>query len=169
MKSTKVLLKQAEASQPYVGYVREQLDLVGVRVRKWMPWDPDSYRYEAFRETRQVLLPIPIDSWSFMVCLHEIGHISMGERVFSYLDEYVAEQWAIKRAKQAYGIVDLDYEKDARRYVWMHIIQNRLFYNLQTNKIKPYVLDWIEATPQQVDLDVKVFHALHGTNSLILR
>ena len=93
----------------------------------------------------------------------------MGERVFSYLDEYVAEQWAIKRAKQAYGIVDLDYEKDARRYVWMHIIQNRLFYNLQTNKIKPYVLDWIEATPQQVDLDVKVFHALHGTNSLILR
>lgn len=167
MNSTRTLLHKAD-QLPYMGYVREQLELVGVRVRKWVPWDVDSNEPEAHRDTRQVTIPIPVCSWSFHIALHEIGHISTGERRHTYLDEYNAERWAIKRAAH-YGIVDASYQRDAKRYVWLHIIQNSLFYGLKTEKIKPYVLDWVEATPQQVDLDVRVFSALHGTNSLILK
>jgi len=138
---TKALLKQASAL-PYLGYLREQLSEVRVRVRQWIPWNGD-YVYESFRETRQVVIPIPEDSWSFLVALHEIGHISQGERCDAYLDEYNAERWAIKRAGQRYGIVNLDYELDARHYVVNTIITDCLHRGLDPNKIRPYVLDWI--------------------------
>ena len=137
-------------------------------MRKWLPWDETELGYEAFIDRRQVTLPIPTCSWSFMVCLHEIGHVSVGDRVYGHLAEYAAEQWAIKRAAESYGIVDLDYIKDAKQYVWMHIISDVFHRNLQVSKIKPYVLKWVGATPKHVDLDVKVYATLNARNSLIL-
>lgn len=169
MKSNNAKLLAEASKLPYLGYIRQQLDLTNVRVRKWLPWDLEETVYEAFIEQRQVILPIPVCEWSFLVGLHEIGHVSTGERRFSYLQEYNAERWAIKRAKQVYQIECLEYEKDAKRQVWMHIVQNYLFYCLELNQIKPYVLDWIGATLDQVVSDAKVYYDLHGVNSLILR
>lgn len=162
------LLTQAGSNYPYLGYLREQLELTKVKVHKWLPWDDETV-YEAFIEKRRVILPIPTCQWSFMVGLHEIGHVSTGERQYTYLQEYNAEKWAIARAKQHYGIVYPEYEKDARRQVWLHIVQNHLYYDLSLEKIKPYVLDWIGATVDQVALDAKVYHDLQGVNSLILK
>lgn len=137
--------KQAKGL-PYLGWVKEQLDLTKVRVRKWVEWNPDSDAYEAFFDGRSVIVPIPVDEWSFLVCLHEIGHISSGDRTYSYLREYNAEKWAMKRAKEAYGIENLDYELDGKWYVTSHLLQDLFYTELTIKKVKPYVLEWLGHT-----------------------
>jgi hypothetical protein len=128
---------------PYYGWVREQLAITKVKVRKWVEWNPESDQYEAFYDNRSVVIPIPVDEWSFLVCLHEIGHLSSGDRIYSYLREYNAEQWAINRAKQAYNIENLDYELDAKWYVTSHLLQDLFYSELTFEKIKPHVLSWL--------------------------
>ena len=134
--------KQAK-SLPYLGWVKEQLALTKVRVRKWVEWNPDSDQYEAFFEGRSVIIPIPIDEWSFLVCLHEIGHISSGDRVYSYLREYNAEQWAMKRAKEVYNIECPEYLVDAKWYVTSHLLQDLFYSELEFDQVKAYVMEWI--------------------------
>ena len=133
----------------YTKRVREQLKLTNTRVRKWMDWCDDDI-YEAFSETRQVVIPKPIDDWSFLVALHEIGHISTGERQYSYLQEYNAEKWAIKRAKEHYGIENPEYVEDAKIYVKNHLISNVIQNRLQVSKVKSYVLDWVGETQESL-------------------
>lgn len=135
-------LKQA-ATLPYLGYVRNELEITNTRVKKWADWNPESDVYEAFYEQRSVIIPIPVCDWSFLVCLHEIGHISTGDRVFGYLREYNAEQWAIKKAKQSYNIVCDEYVEDAKVYVKGHLLANLIHDGLELEKIRPYVLDWL--------------------------
>jgi hypothetical protein len=128
---------------PYYGWIREQLTLTKVKVRRWVEWDPESDQYEAFYDNRSVVIPIPIDEWSFLVGLHEIGHLSSGDRIYSYLREYNAEQWAMKRAKRLYNIENLDYELDAKWYVTSHLLQDLFYSELTFEKIKPHVLNWL--------------------------
>jgi hypothetical protein len=147
--TTKSRLRQVN-HLPYLGWVREQLCTTKSSVRRWVDWNPDLDHYEAFYHTRQVTIPVPECEWSFLVCLHEIGHLSTGDRSHSYLSEYNAEQWAIKRAYERYGVHCPSYIEDAKRYVHSHILQNVLYYGLQVEKIKPYVLDWVGITAEQV-------------------
>lgn len=137
---------------PYLPWVREQLYITNTSVRKWADWDPESDVYEAHFENRSVVIPIPVCDWSFLVALHEIGHISTGDRLHSYLREYNTERWAIKRAKDAYGITNADYVMDARAYVKMHLIQDLQCTSLKLNKVKPYVLDWIGETVETLEI-----------------
>lgn len=138
----------------YLKRVREQLDVVGVRVKKWIDWDPDSDVYEAFSESRSVIIPKPVDDWSFLVALHEIGHISTGDRMYSYLCEYNAEIWAIRRASNVYGIICPEYELDAKTYVKQHLVDNLLFQDLRLDKVKSYVLDWMGETHESMHLEL---------------
>lgn len=133
----------------YLKRVREQLQITNTKVRKWVDWD-DDYIYEAFSETRYVIIPKPTDEWSFLVALHEIGHISTGERRHSYLQEYNAEKWAIKRAKEHYGIENPEYIEDAKIYVKKHLITNLLQTDLKLEKVKTYVLEWIGETHESI-------------------
>lgn len=137
---------------PYLLWVREQLDITNTRVRKWVDWDPESEVYEAHFDDRSVVIPIPICDWSFLVALHEIGHISTGDRIHSYLREYNTERWAIKRAKDAYGIANDEYDVDARAYVKTHLIEDLQCTSLKLNKVKPYVLDWIGETVDTIKI-----------------
>lgn len=138
------------ANLPYLHWVREQLEVTKTRVRRWIDWDPDLDQYEAFYHSRQVSIPVPECDWSFLVCLHEIGHISTGERCHSYLAEYNAERWAIKRGYDWYGVYNNDYVQDAKRYVQFHLIQDIVHYDLGVERVKPCVLDWIGITAEQV-------------------
>jgi hypothetical protein len=131
----------------YKNFIKAELKITNVKVKKWLKWHPDGDQgYEAFIEARRVCLPIPECEWSFLVGLHEIGHVSTGERLYSYLMEYNAEKWAIRRAKESYGIICPDYEEDAKNYVKDHLIENLVFSDLRLKKVKPYVLDWIGET-----------------------
>ena len=139
-KSSRQLLRSV-SHLPYLGWVREQLNTVGCKVVKWKPWSRDDSYFAYFSE-RRVILPVPECEYSFLVCLHEIGHVSSGDRSHTYLHEYNAERWCISRAKQ-YGIESKRYNAGAKRYVRMHIYQNVVRDQLDIAKIKPYVLKWI--------------------------
>ena len=128
--------------KPYLGWIREQLKITNTRVRKWVEWDEKSDIYEAFFETRSVVIPIPVCKWSFLVALHEIGHISTGDRIYSYVREYNAEQWAIKRAL-TYGVVCDDYIIDAKSYVRDHLLQDIVYTELNPNKVSKHIMDWV--------------------------
>lgn len=128
----------------YKRLVKEQLAVTNTKVRRWVEWDPTNcVDYEAYYETRKVSIPIPVCDWSFLVCLHEIGHISTGDRLYSYLAEYNAEKWAIKRAFSGYDIACKEYELDAKEYVKAHIDSDIRVHKLGLTDIRPYVLEWI--------------------------
>ncbi len=141
-------LKEAE-KHPYIGWFREQLKITNTKVQKWSDWN-DEMMYEAYVSSRRVHVPIPIDSFSFLVALHEIGHISTGERLYSYLSEYNSEKWAMRRAKEAYNVVDSEYEEDAKLYVLKHLVMDLLDTELTLPKVKPYVKEWIGLNDQQI-------------------
>lgn len=141
-------LKEAEA-YPYLGWFREQLKCTNIKVHKWSEWN-DVETYEAFISSRRVHVPIPINEWSFLVALHELGHISTGERLYSYLQEYNAEKWAMRRAKTVYNIDCPDYEIDAKEYVYNHLIQDLLESDLTLKKVKSYVKEWLEVTDSDI-------------------
>jgi hypothetical protein len=149
MSVTKQKLKEAE-EKPYLGWIRNELQITNTKVAKWCVWDPEEGDFVAYIDSRRVIIPIPVCDWSFLIGLHEIGHVSTGHRLYSYLMEYNAEKWAIKRAKDNYGIVSLEYEEDAKRYVKQHLIANLIDSDLKITKIKPYVLDWLNETPETI-------------------
>jgi hypothetical protein len=64
--------------------------------------------------------------------------------------EYNAELWAIKRAKDSYGIVNTEYVSDAKEYVKKHLMENLLFSDLLLQDVKPYVLNWLQETPTSI-------------------
>ena len=146
----------------YEKFVKEQLKLTKTKVHRWIEWDPECDRYEAFVAARRVVIPKPVCDWSFLVALHEIGHVSTGERLHSYLQEYNAERWAIRRAKQAYGIVCPDYEIDAKTYVKKHLIENLIFSELSLQSVKPYVLEWLGESQDSIKGEIAsiITHAL---------
>ena len=129
----------------YSSYVREQLKITKTQVRRWKDWNPDDV-YQAFYEARQVIIPKPVCDWSFLVALHEIGHISTGPRLYSHLAEYNAEQWALKRASSVYDVVCPAYEEDAKIYVTNHLLTDVVCFGYSIHKIKPYVLKWLGIT-----------------------
>jgi hypothetical protein len=137
-------------SKPYNKWLKEQLSITKTKVHRWFVWDEDADVYQAYIESRRVAIPTPECDWSFLVCLHEIGHVSTGYRLHSYLMEYNAEKWAIKRAKEAYDIYLDEYVLDAKQYVKMHLVENLLFSELKVDKVKPYVLSWLDETPKSI-------------------
>lgn len=137
-------------SKPYLGWLREQLSTTNCKVRKWLDWDPDNGEYLALIDSRMIITPIPVCDWSFLVALHELGHVSTGYRLHSYLMEYNAEKWAIKRAEEAYGIACPEYVEDAKNYVRNHLVENLSYTGLSVDKVKPYVLDWLGETKQSI-------------------
>lgn len=141
-------------NKPYHTWIKEQLNLTKVRVHKWSEWDEDG-RYEAFIDTRRVIIPVPVCDWSFLVGLHEIGHVSTGHRLYSYLMEYNAERWAIKRAAQAYNIVHEEYIQDAKNYVTAHLIHDLAYTELRPHQVKHYVYDWLLIDPSTIKSKVE--------------
>lgn len=132
-------------SKPYYEWLRNELKVVNCKVARWLPWNPESSDYFADIDSRRVTIPIPVCEWSFLVALHELGHVSTGFRLRHYLMEYNAEKWAIKRAKEKYGIHSEEYIQDAKSYVQWHLDHELECTELTMDKVKPYVLDWINA------------------------
>ena len=133
--------------------VRDHLDYHMIRVRKWLPYNgrrtSRDVVYEAFMELHQVSIPIPTDRYSFYVCMHEIGHLVKGERNFGYMQEYVAEQYAIAKCIK-HGYLTKEIEESAKRYVYEHLIQDCVIRVLPINKVSKVVLNWTGRTEEQL-------------------
>lgn len=143
-------LKRA-AKTAYLPALKQQLTRINCRVRMWLPYE-ECQTYYAYFDTRSVIIPVPLCDYSYMVALHEIGHISEGERQYSYLQEYRADMWSIKTAKQTLNIESTQYVLEAKAYILEHLIYNIAHQGLKIEKIKPYVLKWLGHTPESVEL-----------------
>lgn len=135
----------------YEDIIHKELKRRKIRVQKWCTEEP-SNNYEAYINSRMVRIPKPVDAYHFKICLHEIGHVETGERIYAYLQEYNAERWAIKRAEY-YGVIDKEYINDAKMYVLKHCITDVLVGGL--TKVRSYVLDWIGVSQAQFEQLVK--------------
>lgn len=78
----------------------------------------------------------------FMVALHEIAHIKQGNVRPSYYGEYLAERFALRRAKEL-NIDPGDYEVRARAYVLTTIAKA---YNrgLKLDSIPAFIVEWVQ-------------------------
>ena len=157
--TNKLTTKQrlAKADPTMLSIVRKYLDRYGITVRKWMPYNDrrSSFRnvvYEAYFDAHQVSIPIPIDRYSFYVCMHEIGHLVCGDRMHGYNMEYVAEQWALRKCKQ-YGCYTKEIEKRAKDYVYQALLEDIVFRIMPMSKIRPDVLTWIGVDDAKVHRD----------------
>jgi len=142
----------AKADKRMIGIVREHLDYHMIGVRKWMPYrgrrSSRDVVYEAFIDVEQVSIPIPVDRYSFYVCMHEIGHIVKGERSYGYQQEYVAEQYAIAKCMK-YGYLTKEIEESAKRYVYEHLVQDLVLRNLPMERVSDVVVTWTGRTKEQ--------------------
>jgi len=147
----------AKADKEMMGIVRKYLNRYGITVRKWLPYTDliSSQRdvvYEAYFDAHQVSIPIPIDRYSFYVCMHEIGHLVCGDRRFGYVMEYVAERWALKKCEK-YGYYTKQTERLAKQYVYYTLLEDTVFRVHPIDKIRQDILEWIGRTPKQVHRD----------------
>lgn len=147
----------AKADKEMLGIVRKYLNRHGITVRKWMPYNDrrSSFRnvvYEAYFDAHQVSIPIPIDRYSFYVCMHEIGHLVRGDRRYGYVMEYVAERWALDKCKK-YGYFTKQTERGAKQYVYRALLEDVIFRVHPIHKIRQDILDWIGCTTKQVRRD----------------
>lgn len=71
-------------------------------------------------EDRVILIPNPKTSYQFLICLHEIGHVLRGFRNTCYMEEFVAEEWAIREAAK-HGVSSPKYEKTAAHLLLAYI------------------------------------------------
>ena len=137
--------KLKKANPIMLSIVRSYLAKYGIRVRKWMPYrgkrSSRDVVYEAFFDDHSVAIPVPVDRYSFYICMHEIGHLVKGDRNYGYTQEYVAEQYAIAKLIK-YGYYTKEIEDSARRYVYEHLIQDLVIRNLRLEKVSKKVIDW---------------------------
>jgi len=149
--TTKQRLKKADKRM--LDIVRDHLDYHMIKVRKWLPYNgrrtSRDVVYEAFIDAYQVSIPIPTDRYSFYVCMHEIGHIVKGERDYAYMQEYVAEQYAIAKCIK-HGYYTKEIGESAKRYVYEHMVQDCVIRVLPIDRISKAALSWTGRTEEQL-------------------
>jgi hypothetical protein len=118
-----------------------------ITIKKW-----NKKSHGKSEEGRLVEIPIPKSSYSIGVCFHEIGHIVLKHfdtevRKLRYIEEYEAEQYAIKKLKE-YGYYNKKYKYRAIQYVLSEIAQIK---NRKKHDIKDIPKEIVEWTNLDVD------------------
>ena len=147
----------AKANKEMLHIVRSYLNRYNITVRKWLPYNDrrSSLRnviYEAYFHTNQVAIPVPVDRYSFYVCMHEIGHLVRGDRQYGYVMEYVAERWAIDRCHR-HGYYTKEIERAAKAYVYRALLEDVVFRVHPVNTLRKDILNWVGHTHKHVRRD----------------
>jgi len=121
-------------------YIDSELRLHKIKVREWTNEECGL----AWVSTNEIKVPKPETINKFIICLHEICHISRYKEhnsmsVYEY--EYDCEMWAINKAKQ-FGLDTSDYEFRAKGYVTSCLARG---YNrgLNIDNANKIILDWL--------------------------
>ena len=126
----------------YEKWIKDELKENKVRVHKWGEFNDDE-TYYAYFESRRVYIPRPICSYSFLISLHEIGHLVKGNNKYGYIAEYEAEIWAISTASGKYQIKDRKYEMSSKVYVYETLLEDIVFRLLPIHEIQKQIIKWI--------------------------
>jgi hypothetical protein len=121
-------------------FIKKELNFHSIEVIGWNKADCGI----AFIETRQVRIPDPTTINRFLICLHEICHISRQSihksmKVYEY--EYDCEMYAI-RVGLGLGLDIQDYEHRAKGYV-TYCFCKAFNRNLRLDKANIEIIDWL--------------------------
>ena len=121
-------------------YVKKELKFYNIEVYAWSKSDCGL----AFVETRKIKIPDPTTINRFLICLHEIAHISRASlhksmKVYEY--EYDCETYAIARGIQL-GLDVTDYEEKAKGYV-TSCFSKAFNRGLNLDKVNSEIVDWL--------------------------
>ena len=94
----------------------------------------------ARKSNRTIKIPPPTTIENFLICLHEIRHITQPGGP-NYVMEYDAERWAIDYA-QKLGFDTKSYERRAKMYVLKNIAKG-INRGLRVHRVKPEILNWL--------------------------
>jgi hypothetical protein len=121
-------------------YVNEQLALHNIEVISWSKGDCGI----AYIQTRQIKIPQPTTINRFLICLHEICHITRQSqhktmKVYEY--EWDCEMWAMQQAMNLRLDIE-DYEHRARGWI-MHCLCKAYNRGLNLDRANQEILDWL--------------------------
>lgn len=139
--------RAAESKYYYV--IKPLLDQHGIRVQKWVDYDPKQVYWADF-DQHAVHLPIPNCNWSCYICLHEIGHLVKGSRRYCYLQEYHAETYALSRVEKLNLVGFATMVKNGKKYVLNNTLQDIIFEGLNPNFVRREVRAWLGITPKRL-------------------
>lgn len=127
----------------YEAVVRLYIRRLDIHVKKWYK-SLNAASYIAFQDSKTVMLPVPKNRTAFLICLHEIGHIAEGWHEISYVNEYLAEMYAISEAKK-WNIDTEAYEIKAKQYVLAHLVKDWNANRIKT--VKKDIKEWLDVNP----------------------
>ena len=149
----------------YVYWVKDELKKNRIRVQRWGKFSPHEIYY-AYFQSRRVYIPIPECDFSFMVSLHEIGHIVSGDSFYGHIAEYNAERWAIHRAKVKYGIINESFEESGKDYIYEQLIEDIIFRSFDYKKLDPNIKRWLKIPQKTILRDARQLY-LNIKNTII--
>jgi hypothetical protein len=132
----------------YVSWIKDELKGNKIKVHKWGKFSQDE-TYYAYFDSRKVYIPVPECEVSFLVSLHEIGHIVLGNSFYGHIAEYNAERWAIHRAKVRYGMISEEFEKSGKNYVYEQLIEDIVYRSFDHKQLDPNIKRWLKV-PQKL-------------------
>jgi hypothetical protein len=121
-------------------YINNQLQENNIKIKKWRKTDSGI----AFINERLIEIPEPTTLNRFLICLHEITHITRSEvhrgmKVYEY--EYDCEMTVINKAREL-GLDTKDYEHRARGYI-TYCFAKAFNRNLNLEKANKEITDWL--------------------------
>jgi len=142
----------------YLFWIKNELKQHNVRVHRWGEFNNDDDEiYYAYFNSRRVYIPIPKCDHSFLISLHELGHIVTGNDFYGHIAEYNAERWAINLAKKKYKIKNEEYEESAKDYVYEHLIEDIACRFFNYKLLDPKIKRWINVNKKDLFEDVNNF------------
>lgn len=98
---------------------------------------------------RLIRIPKVTDVKTFMIALHEIGHLVNGRHRYNFYNEYLAEKWAINCAK-ALHINCTSYVRNAKGYV-LHNLATAFNRGLNIDNVPVDVRKFIKTLEPNLD------------------
>lgn len=138
----------------YVNWIKDELKLHKIRVHKWGKFS-EHETYYAYFDSRRVYIPVPKCDFSFLVALHEIGHLVVGNDFYGHIAEYNAEEWALQTAKTKYGIISEEYEESGKNYVYEQLIEDIAYRFFNYSNLNLKIKRWINIPKKYIINDAE--------------
>ena len=145
--------------QWYQEVVRKLLRQKNIRVHKWFAWRQESdiaYAWLTDDDKPMVILPYPKTLATFYVCLHEIGHVCRPSSFYGkheYVNEYLAETWALKYCKEKLNINPTREEHFAKYYVLSKLLP-QWRRSVDPSNVRKDILKWLNVKPNELDVAI---------------
>jgi len=146
-----------ENEKPYIQWIKNELNQYDIKVQKWGEFN-DTSMYYAYFNTNRVYIPIPQCDYSFLVSLHEIGHIVTGNNILGHIAEFSAEKWAVSTAKKKYKITNDEFISVGKEYIYECLLEDIIYRLFDYNQIDKNIQKWIGKNKKDIKQDAIIYY-----------